>query len=378
MRRADKGSSDVAPLDAAMLQCCSGEGTDGQQHSERTAEPRHGDPVIARRRLANALAFACVAAVSAPGMLRAQKAWRLGYLALYPMGGPAQEIANDLLAGMRELGYVRDRDYTIQFLDGAGRVENLRQRARELVAMQPDLIVAYGGVDAQAVLAETKSIPVVMVYGPDPVAMGLARTLGRPGGNATGLSRLAPELTAKRLELLQELRPALARVAVLWDLALGPIERAAAVGWGAVEGVPQPLAASRVMLPVREARDLAGAFETARRSGAEAVVLGPESAVINGEIRTISALAARHRMLSVGERDIHARSGILLAYGPDIHAMARRAATYVDKILRGANPAELPIEQPTRFTLAINLSTARALGVAIPGSLRLRADEVFE
>ncbi|HEU5295284.1 MAG TPA: ABC transporter substrate-binding protein [Burkholderiaceae bacterium] len=304
--------------------------------------------------------------------------WRLGYLGLYPLAAPAQEAANDLLLGMRELGYVRDRDYTIHFRDGAGRAENLPERARELVAMKPDLIIAYGGVDTQAVLAETKSIPVVMIYGPDPVAMGFAQTLGRPGGNATGLSRLAPELTAKRLELLRELQPTLARVAVLWDLALGSIEHASAVGWGAVDGALRSLAASRVMLPVREAKDLVGAFEIARRSGAGAVVLGPESALISGEITRVSALAARHKMLSIAERDIYARGGILMAYGPDIHSMARRAATYIDKILRGSNPAELPIEQPTRFTLAINLNTAKALELAIPPSLRLRADEVIE
>jgi putative ABC transport system substrate-binding protein len=178
--------------------------------------------------------------------------------------------------------------------------------------------------------------------------------------------------------LLRELRPALARVAVLWDIALGPVEHASQVGWASVQGAQQSLAMTRVMLPVREPKELAGAFDLAKRSGAEAVVLGPESALISGEIRTISALAVRHRMLSISERDIHARSGILMAYGPDIHAMARRAATYVDKILRGSNPAELPIEQPTRFTLAINLNTAKALALAISGSLRLRADEVFE
>lgn len=334
--------------------------------------------MIARRGLARAFGFSCLAAVAAPGVLLAQRVWRLGYLALYPPGAPAQDVANDLLLGMRELGYVRDRDYTIHFRDGAGRVENLRERARELVAMKPDLIIAYGGVDTQAVLAETKSIPVVMIYGPDPVVMGFAQTLGRPGGNATGLSRLAPELTAKRLELLRELQPTLARVAVLWDLALGPIERALDVGWGAVGGAQQSLATSRVMLPVRKPDDLVGAFEIARRGGAGAVVLGPESALISGEIRNVSALAARHKMLSIAERDIYARSGILMAYGPDIHSMARRAATYVDKILRGSNPAELPIEQPTRFVLAVNLKTAKLLGLAIPSSLRLRADQVFE
>jgi putative ABC transport system substrate-binding protein len=120
------------------------------------------------------------------------------------------------------------------------------------------------------------------------------------------------------------------------------------------------------------------AFDTARRSGVGAIVLGPESALISGEIERISALAARHRMLSIAERDIHARRGILLAYGPDIRAMARRAATYIDKILRGARPGELPIEQPTRLALTINLKTARALDLTIPHSLRLRADEVIE
>jgi putative ABC transport system substrate-binding protein len=321
-----------------------------------------------------------VAAIAAPFSfrVRAQKIWRLGYLGLYPLAAPAQEAASDLLLGLQDLGYVRDRDFTIHFRDGAGRVENLPQRARELVAMKPDLIVAYGGVDALAVLAETKSIPVVTIYMPDPVAMGIAQSLARPGRNATGLSRLAPELTAKRLELLREVRPTLGRVAVLWDLALGPIEHATAVGWGAVTGAQQSLAESRVMLAVREVEDIAVAFDAARRSGAGAVVIGPESALISSEIKRVSALAIQHRMLSIAERDTYARSGILMAYGPDIHSMARRAATYVDRILRGANPGELPIEQPTRFTLAINLKTAKALELPIPARLRLRADELVD
>ena len=308
---------------------------------------------------------------------RAQKVARIGYLGLYPLAAPTQETAYDFLKGLRDLGYIENQNLAVDFRNGAGRVENLVERARELVAARPDVIVAYGGVDVQAVLAVTRTIPVVTIYVPDPVAMGIAASLARPGGNVTGLSRVAPELTAKRLELLRELRPDLARVAVLWDLALGPVERADMIGWRNA-GALQSLASTRIMLPVREPKDLEEAFAVARRGGAGAVVLGPESALIGSETGRIAALAIRHRLLSIAERDVYARRGILLAYGPDIRDMARRAAAYVDKILRGADPAELPIEQPTRFTLAINMNTAGALGLAIPRSLQLRADEVIE
>lgn len=312
-----------------------------------------------------------------PRSAHAQKVARIGYLGLYPLAAPTQETAYDFLKGLRDLGYIENQNLAVDFRNGGGRVENLVERARELVAARPDVIVAYGGVDVQAVLAVTRTIPVVTIYVPDPVAMGIAASLARPGGNVTGLSRVAPELTAKRLELLRELRPDLARVAVLWDLALGPVERADMIGWRNA-GALQSLASARIMLPVREPKDLEEAFAVARRGGAGAVVLGPESALIGTETGRIAALAISHRLLSIAERDVYARRGILLAYGPDIRDMARRAATYVDKILRGADPAELPIEQPTRFELAVNLKTAKALGQTLPQSLLLRADEVIE
>lgn len=307
----------------------------------------------------------------------AQKVWRVGYLGLYPLAAAPSESAHDLVNSLRELGYIEQQNVVFDFRDGGGRVEQLVARARELVARNPDVIVAYGGVDVEAVRTVTQSIPVVMVYGPDPVAMGVAASLARPGGNVTGLSRLAPELTAKRLELLRELRPDLARVAVLWDLALGPVERAGRVGW-AEAGSQQALATTRIMLPVRKAGDLDEAFATARRGGAGAVVLGPESALQRSEMAHIGALAIRHRLMTIAERSVYARGGLLLAYGPDVRDLARRAGTYVDKILRGARPGDLPIEQPTKFELAINLHTAKALGIAVPPAFLLRADEVIQ
>ena len=312
----------------------------------------------------------------APGRgVFAQKVWRVGYLSLFPRSWVPH--AEDFVDALRELGYLEGKNLVIDFRDGGGRVENLRARARELLANKPDVIVAYGGVDVEAVHALTRVVPIVMIYVPDPVAMGVASSLAQPGGNVTGLSRLAPELTAKRLELLREVRPDLARVAVLWDLALGPVERAGNVGWDDA-GAMQALAANRLMLPVREPKDLDGAFAAASKGGADAVVLGPESALQRAEIARIGSLALRHRLLTMAEPKMFSRRGILLTYGPDVRDLARRAAPYVDKILRGARPAELPIEQPTRFELAVNLQTARALGVTIPQSLLLRASEVIE
>ena len=320
---------------------------------------------------------AVTAGLAAPRRLLAQRVARIGYLALHPLGSAPQETAYDFLKGLRELGYVENQNVVIDFRNGGGRAETLVDRARELVATKPDVIVAYGAVDVQAVMQATRTIPIVMIYAPDPVALGFAASLARPGGNVTGLSRLAPELTAKRLALLRELRPGLARVAVLWDLGLGPIDRLDQLGWRNA-GAMQSLASGRISLPVREPEDLDAAFATAHRGGAGAVVLGPESALLRAEVGRITALSVKYQMLTIAERDIYAKGGILLAYGPDLHAMARRAATFVDKILRGTPPGEIPIEQPTKFELVINTRTAKALAVAIPQSMLLRADEVIQ
>ncbi len=330
--------------------------------------------MIDRRALMGGIALAWV---GVPRHAAAQRTWRIGYLALYPRSAAPSESAGDLVKGLRDLGYVENQNITIDFRDGGGRAEALVARARELVDNKPDVIVAYGGVDVEAVVAVTKTIPVVMIYGLDPVAMGVAASLARPGGNVTGLSRLAPELTAKRLELLRELRPELNRVAVLWDLALGPVDRADRVGWSDVPGM-QALSSTRIMLPVRQASDLDEAIATARRDGAGALVLGPESTLQRTEMARISALAIRHRLLTIAERGVYAQGGILLAYGPDVHDLARRSALYVDKILRGARAGDLAIEQPTKFELSVNLKTAKALGITIPQSLLLRADEVIQ
>lgn len=322
--------------------------------------------------------FLCVAAcLAAAPQVRAQRIARIGYLGLNPLGSPPHETAFDFLKGLRELGYVENQNFVIDFRNGGGRAETLVDRARELVAARPEVIVAYGAVDVQAVLQVTKTIPVVMIYAPDPVALGFAASLARPGGNVTGLSRLAPELTAKRLELLRELRPGLARVAVLWDLALGPVDRLDQLGWRDA-GAMQALASSRIALPVRDARDLDAAFATAQRAGAGAVVLGPESALLRAEIARITALSVKHQLLTIAERDVYAEGGILLAYGPDVREMARRAATFVDKILRGVPPGEIPIEQPTKFELVVNMRTAKALDIAFPPAFLLRADEVIQ
>ena len=324
-----------------------------------------------------ALLVALATGLAAPCRALAQRVARVGYLALHPRGSAPQETADDFLAGMRELGYIENQNMVVDFRNGGGRAESLVDRARELVANKPDVIVAYGAVDVQAVLQATRTIPVVMIYAPDPVALGFAASLARPGGNVTGLSRLAPELTAKRLELLREVRPGLARVAVLWDLGLGPIERLDLLGWRNA-GAMQSLASGRISLPVRESRDLDAAFAAASRGGAGAVVLGPESVLLRAEIGRITALSIKYELLTIAERDVYARGGVLLAYGPDLHEMARRAATFVDKILRGATPGEIPIEQPTKFELVINMKTAKALSVAIPQSMLLRADEVIQ
>jgi putative ABC transport system substrate-binding protein len=306
------------------------------------------------------------------------RAPRIGYLTFGPVGQRGLGGAHDgFVKGLRDLGYVEGQNIVIEYRHGSGRVENLPQAARELVNLKVDVILAFGFKDVDAVLQVSRTIPIVTVYVSDPVRLGYADSLARPGRNVTGLTTLAGDLTVKWLELLKQLQPKLARVGVLWDLGMGPAEMVDRAAWRPEEAF-RSLDIARHMMPVRDPADLDPAFEAARREGAGALMFGPSTGVLRTQLSRIAALAIKHRWPTIADLPVYAEGGLLLAYGADIHDLFRRAATHVVKIVNGTSPAELPVEQPTKFTIVANLKTARALELGLPHSLLIRADRVIE
>ena len=275
--------------------------------------------------------------------------------------------------GLRDLGWVEGTNIRIEYRYANGRDDRLEDLAADLVRLKVDIIVASIGTDALAAKNATRTIPIVMASAGDPVAGGLVDSLARPGGNITGLTQMAPELAGKRLELLKEIVPPLSRVAVLWN----PRGTTSALSWKELQLPARELGIQLHSLEVRSANDFARAFEDATRARAGALAVMPDP-LFAGNLKQIADLAAKSRLPSIFHLAEFVGSGGLVAYGPDRADMFRRAATYVDKILKGAKPADLPVEQPTKFELVINLKTAKALGLTMPPSLLLRADEVIQ
>ena len=325
--------------------------------------------------------MAALSLLAAPLGARAQpagKVYRIGCLSLNYVDPSAPGIFEGFLRGMRERGWVVGQNITLDYRNGGGRAERLQEAAQELVALDVDLIVAWGGVDIRAAMQATRTIPIVMgVHSGDPVGSGFVASLGRPGGNVTGVSPVAPELIAKRVELLREVRPGLTRIGVIWDLATGPVDRMEAVR-GGYDGAARTLGIQWHPIPVRVPEDLSRAFEEARRQRVEALSFGPDTQFLRANLSKISELAVRDRLPAVADRDVYAEAGLLMSYGPDLNDLFERAAHHADKIFKGAKPAELPVEQPTKFELVINLKTAKAIGVTLPQSLLHRADAVVQ
>jgi putative ABC transport system substrate-binding protein len=253
-------------------------------------------------------------------------------------------------------------------------VSRLQGLATELVAAKVDILVTAGNPAALAAKQVTSFIPIVTANGPDPVELGLAVTLARPGGNVTGVTSISSELSAKRIGLLKELIPQVSRVAALWDRAA----RGSALNVRDTEVAARSLGIALQSVAVRpDPRDYDAAFVAIKRDGAGAVIVVQSSAFFAGYQR-LSDLALTHRLPSVGGSKEYPEAGGLMSYGADYPDLFQRAAVFVDKILKGAKPADLPIEQPTKYELVINLKTAKALGLKIPPSLLLRADQVIE
>ena len=273
--------------------------------------------------------------------------------------------------GLRDLGYVEAQNLVIEYRYAEGKPERLRALAVELVAIKPDVIFALGGDVAPLVRAATSTIPIVMAVSQDPVQTGLVASLARPGGNITGVTFVSSDLAAKRLQFLHEMAPDLARVAVIWNPDhIDPEYRETQIA-GKTLGIQIQ------SLEVRTTDDIDAAFQAAISARAQALVPVSSRLMTANRARIIQFSGQRRLLLASGWGP-WAREGALFSYGPDLDVITRRAAAYVDKILRGARPDELPVEQPTTFQLVINGKTAKALGLTVPRSLLSIADEVIE
>jgi putative ABC transport system substrate-binding protein len=309
---------------------------------------------------------------AAPLGTEAQQAAKVPRITALVVASPGYPPLEGFRQGLRELGYAEGRTIAVEYRYAEGKPDRYGDLAAEAVRREPDVIVVWGTDLARAVRRATSTIPIVLALADRPVEMGLVADLARPGGNVTGLTTMSHELSAKRLELLKEILPALTRVAVLYapDPRVEPTLKELAVAARALGIRLQPLEAGGP-------QDFERAFAAMATERAEAVLLMP-TAITPTHATRLAELALRRRMPAISTGRDNVAAGALMAYAPNATDMGRRAATFVDKILKGAKPAELPIERPTRFELVINLKTAKALGVTIPHSVRTRADELIE
>jgi putative ABC transport system substrate-binding protein len=322
--------------------------------------------VTSRRTFLAAFAGGILAVPLAAKAQPAGKVYRIGWLA----AGPIPDNLDAFRSGLRALGYLNGHNVVIEPRYAVGQNKSLAVAAAEVVRTNPDLIVTDGNAAAAAVKPMAGSIPVVFVSG-DPVGLGLVPSLSRTGGNLTGFAIVSTELNVKRLELLREAFPRLARIGLLYEARqtmtmIPPIEVGA-----------RSLGLSLTRLEVRDADEIEPAFALALRERVD-TVMPLSSALFDAEKQRLVSLAAKHRLPTMYEHRAFPQVGGLMSYGPDIHDVFRRAAGYVDKILKGARPQDLPVEQPTKFELVINLKTAKALALTIPQTLLLRADQVIE
>jgi putative tryptophan/tyrosine transport system substrate-binding protein len=324
----------------------------------------------ARRWFLTRLPLAMLAAPHAAEAQKTGKAYRIGVLEPTPV---ALNVANldAFRQGMRELQYAEGRNFVIEYRSPEGQANRFADLAHELVRLKVDLILTRGTPAVTAAKNATRTIPIVMAASGDPLGVGVVTGLARPGGNVTGLSALTAEVASKRVQLLKEAIPKAQRLAAV-------LERGAlATQWRATEEAARSLGLQSQVFYIEKAEDLSPAFEAAVKQRADAVLLGL-GPLIQSNVRRVVNLAARHRLPSAFISREFVVAGGLMAYGVSYPDSYRRAASYVDKIIKGAKPGDLPIEQPTKFELVINMKTAKALGLTIPPSLLLRADHVIE
>jgi putative tryptophan/tyrosine transport system substrate-binding protein len=294
-------------------------------------------------------------------------AYRIGFLSPASSSSMASRVAA-FNGGLRELGYLEGQNITTEFRWGDGKDVNLAKLAAELIEYKLDVLVVHGAAAAQAARKVSSTVPIVCYACGDVLGTGLASSLARPGGNITGITTVAPDVTGKRLQLLQQVVPKLARLGVLWNRD-NPVPQELKE----TETAARSLGIEVQLAGIRHADDLQAIVSSMTKSRVDALIVLSD-AMLYGQRNQIAALAIANQLPAVSWTGEFAKAGGLMAYGPDVLALARRASGYVDKILKGAKPADLPIEQPTKFDLVINLKTAKALGLTIPQSLRLQAE----
>jgi putative ABC transport system substrate-binding protein len=302
---------------------------------------------------------------------QAKRIHRIGYLSLGFRNQSREKAFEDAL---QSLGYVEGQTIAIEWRYAQEQLDRLPELASELVHLQVDVILSAGGYPAvQAAKNATSTIPIVMFGVSDAVALGFVKSLAHPGGNTTGLSNLAPELSAKLLELAKEIIPKASRIAVL--------AYSAAPNWklysNQMEGTARSLGVQLLPFQITEPDQIERSFDAAKSQRADALII-PASAFLSLYRQRVIRLAIENQLPTIGFSAAWAQAGCLLTYGPDTTAFNRRAAIYVDKILKGANPAELPVERPTKFELVINLKTAKQIGLTIPPNVLARADRVIK
>ena len=327
-----------------------------------------------RRTLFHILAGAVLAAPRIAQAQPARKVYRIGILSLRPPSEvlgpkPRSPSLKALLQGLSELGYLYGKDFVTEARGGGGRPDRYPDLVAELIGLRVDVILAPGPA-LPALKQATSTIPIIMTATLDPVRQGFVRSLAHPGTNFTGFSLQSPDSAGKRLELLKELVPGTAPIAVVWD-------QPSIVEWQATEAAARERGWKLLSLEIRSAGEIESAL-TAAIGARAGTLLVSAAGILFPNARRLAELATKSRLPAMYELREYVEVGGLIAYGPDIDDIWRRAAVFVDKILKGAKPGDLPVEQPTKFELVINLTTAKALGLTVPQSLIGRADEIIQ